>query len=180
MPPEKPKQPTAIARLAAFAYGKYAPALHKYVMRRLRRSEETADLTQTIFERFLQVEDVELIRNPQAYLYGIASHVVSEFRMRETHNVVTFDSEIADHLSDGVTHATPDDAAESMALRREIDEALAQLPDTHRAVLLMVKRDGLSYEETARALQLTVNTVGTYVMEARTKIKSLLESRDGR
>ena len=46
-----------------------------------------------------------------------------------------------------------------------------------RTVLLLVKRDGLSYEETARKTRLNVNTVKTYVFEARARVKVILKDR---
>jgi RNA polymerase sigma factor (sigma-70 family) len=170
----KPGISSSIAHLTAEAFRKYAPALHRYVLRRLRRPGDAPDLTQVIFERFLAVEDAALVRNPQAYLFGIASHVVSEFRMREEHGLVTFDSEMTDQVADGLEHSVPDDLADRLSLSREIEHALSTLSDTHRAVLLLVKREGLTYEEAAAAMQLTVNTIGTYVMEARAQMKQVL------
>jgi RNA polymerase sigma factor (sigma-70 family) len=173
----KSKAPGAIAQLSAAAFRKYAPALHRYVLRRLRQPQDAPDLTQAIFERFLQMQDTELVRNPQAYLFGIASHVVSEFRMREDKNLVTYDSQMVDQAAAGLAHAAPDTLAEQLNLQREMDRALARLSAAHRAVLLLVKRDGLSYEEAAAAMGLTVNTVATYVMEARAKMRGILDRR---
>ena len=47
----------------------------------------------------------------------------------------------------------------------------------HRTVLLLVKRDGLSYEEAARRTRLNVSTVKTYVFEARGRVKMALKDR---
>lgn len=161
--------------MAQTAFRRYAPALHRYVLRRMRRSTDVADLTQEIFERFLRVEREDAIRNPQAYLFGIASHVVSDARLREDRSLVTFDSQAVDQVSESLDHALPDTLAEGLDAARELKFALAQLPDTHRAVLLLTKRDGLSYEETARRMNLTVATVTLYVFEARAKVKMLLK-----
>ena len=86
-----------IARLATLAFRKYAPELHRYIERRMRRLGSAPDLTQDIFERFLQIEDADAVRNPQAYLYGIASHVVREAMFREDRSLVSFDSGKASH-----------------------------------------------------------------------------------
>jgi DNA-directed RNA polymerase specialized sigma24 family protein len=45
----------------------------------------------------------------------------------------------------------------------------------HRTVLLLVKREGRTYEEAARELGLEVSTVTKYVFEARAKMKDLLK-----
>jgi DNA-directed RNA polymerase specialized sigma24 family protein len=72
---------------------RYSRALHNYLLQRLRRGrDDTADLTQEIFERFLRKRDrPEVIRNPLAYLYGIASHVVAETIEQFPHRLLTYD-----------------------------------------------------------------------------------------
>jgi DNA-directed RNA polymerase specialized sigma24 family protein len=47
-------------------------------------------------------------------------------------------------------------------------------------VLLLVKRDGLSYEEAALKTRLNVSTVTNYVFEARARVKMLLKDREER
>lgn len=186
----KPKEPDKVSkrhlksahrvtRLAISAFRKYAPELHRYIERRVREPEAASDLTQDIFERFLQVDDGDAVRNPQAYLFGIASHVVREARYRLDRNLVTYDSEVADAADERLEHAWPDEAAERLSLRQELRDALAQLPPMQRAVLLLVKRDGFTYEEVARKTQLTVSTVTSYLFEARAKVKMLLKHRRG-
>jgi RNA polymerase sigma factor (sigma-70 family) len=165
------------ARLAALAFRKYAPELHRYIERRMRRSGVAQDLTQDIFERFLQIEDTAVVRNPQAYLFGIASHVVCEALFREDRSLVMYDSEAVEEAGGQLDNALPDDVAERLSLQQDLKRALAELPTMHRTVLLLVKRDGLSYEEAARRTRLNVNTVKTYVFEARARVKMILKDR---
>jgi RNA polymerase sigma factor (sigma-70 family) len=164
--------------LAALAFRKYAPALHRYIERRIRRPGTALDLTQDIFERFLQIKDTDAVRNPQAYLYGIASHVVREALFREDKSLVTYDSEAAEEASERLNQALPDEMAERLSLQQDLKRALAKLPVMHRVVLLLVKRDGLSYVEAARKTRLNVSTVTNYVFEARARIKMMLKDRE--
>src|ERR1700722_18920217 len=98
--------------LAALAFSKYAPALHRYIERRVRRPGTALDLTQDIFERFLQIADTDAVRNPQAYLYGIASHVVREALFREDKSLVTYDSDAAEEAGDRLDEALPEGKGE--------------------------------------------------------------------
>jgi len=166
-----------VARLAALAFRKYAPELHRYIERRMRRRGSAPDLTQDVFERFLQVEDADAVRNPQAYLYGIASHVVREALFREEQNLVNFDSDAVEEVGEQLEQALPDDMAERLALEQDLEHALAALPLMHRTVLLLVKRDGLSYEEAALKTHLSISVVTNYVFEARAKVKMILMDR---
>jgi RNA polymerase sigma factor (sigma-70 family) len=178
MSERNPKIARPGAGLAALAFRKYAPALHRYVERRIRRPGTALDLTQDIFERFLQIEDADAVRNPQAYLYGIASHVVREALFREDKSLVTYDSERAEEAGERLNQALPDDMAERLSLQQDLKRALAKLPVMHRVVLLLVKRDGLSYAEAARKTRLNVSTVTNYVFEARAKVKMMLKDRE--
>jgi RNA polymerase sigma-70 factor (ECF subfamily) len=177
MSERNPKLAHSAGQLAALAFRKYAPQLHRYIERRMRRPDLARDLTQDIFERFLQVEDTEAVRNPQAYLFGIASHVIREALFREDRSLVTCDSDAVEEASGQLHHALPDDMGERLALQQDLKRALAELPTMHRTVLLLVKRDGFSYEEAARRTRLNANTVRTYVFEARAKVKMILKDR---
>jgi RNA polymerase sigma-70 factor (ECF subfamily) len=175
MPEQKFKPSSELASAAAAAFRKYAPELHRYIAKRMRNTAHAPDLTQEIFERFLRLPSADVARNTQGYLYGIASHVVSEYRYREEHSHVAFDSEAAATASERVEHSAPDDLAERLSLQQDLRYALAQLPPGHRAVLLLVKREGLTYEEVAQRTGLELSTVTKYVFEARAKVKMLLK-----
>jgi RNA polymerase sigma-70 factor (ECF subfamily) len=64
--------------------------------------------------------------------------------------------------------------AEQIELRQRLDRAIKQLSAAHQLVLLLVKRDGLSYTEAASASGLSVHTIEKYVVEARARLRVLL------
>lgn len=164
-----------LAATALAAYRDYAPELHRFLARQMRHPQNAADLTQEIFERFLQLPDPEAVRNAQAFLYGIASNLVRELRHRERRSLVAFDSHALDQVSQRSEHAARDDVADRLGLEQDLQCALSKLPAAHRAVLLLVKRDGLSYEEVAQQTGLALTTVSNYVSEARARVKMLLK-----
>jgi RNA polymerase sigma-70 factor (ECF subfamily) len=63
-------------------------------------------------------------------------------------------------------------------LRRELSarlaEALGQLPDVHRTILVLREMDGLSYEELAERLGIPRGTVMSRLFHARRKMQALL------
>lgn len=69
------------------------------------------------------------------------------------------------------------------ALRREllgkIQEALAQLPEKHRTILVLREVEGLSYEELAGRLGLHKGTVMSRLFHARKKMQALLRGYAG-
>jgi len=50
---------------------------------------------------------------------------------------------------------------------------LGQLSAGHRAVLLCVKRDGMSYQEAAQATGFSVHTVEKYLFDALARLRTL-------
>ncbi len=158
------------------AFRRYSPELYRYVLRRLRRPADAADLTQEIFERFLRGEGSAKVLNPQAYLFGIAANVVADACMAEGRSRVMYDTESSEQLGDALLHALPD-LAERVELEQELQAALAQLPDMHRAALLLTKWEGLSIQEAAARMNLAEGSVAVYVCEARAKLKTLLKRR---
>ncbi len=157
--------------LAGTALEKYRKDLHRFLVRRLQHAEDAADLAQEVYLRLLRVENSEWVRKPQAYLYGVAAHVVFEYRMRTEKEPVTFDSEVMEQLAENPAGVQPDELGDRLGLERQLERLLGTLPPTHLAVLLLHKRDGLSYEEVARKLQLSVHTVQKYIFQAKARIR---------
>ncbi|HZA14391.1 MAG TPA: sigma-70 family RNA polymerase sigma factor [Myxococcaceae bacterium] len=64
------------------------------------------------------------------------------------------------------------------ALRRElaekIQEALEQIPEKHRAILLLREVEGMSYEDLARVLEIPKGTVMSRLFHARAKVQKIL------
>ena len=158
------------------AFHEHSAHLRRYLMVRVGNAHDADDLAQEVFTRLLRVRDIELVRKPLAYLLGIASHVVHEFIQRRQHDRSVFDSNaVLDHTEKFDNHADQG-LAEQMELRDELDRALTRLPPTHRLVVLLVKRDGLSYAEAARCAKLSVHTVEKYLVEARALLRVILMS----
>jgi RNA polymerase sigma factor (sigma-70 family) len=162
------------AGLTESAYRDHSAELHRFLLRRVSRAQDIDDIAQETFIRLLRVRDADLVRAPLAYLLGIASHVLSEFRQRQQNERVVFDSEMADALSEQAGNAMPMGVPDQLELQQRLEKALRKLPPTHQLVLLLVKRDGMSYTEAAQASGLSVHTIEKYVVEARGRLRVAL------
>jgi RNA polymerase sigma factor (sigma-70 family) len=162
-------------RLASNAFRNHAAELHRYLIRRVGHAQDADDLAQEVFARLLRIKDADLVRKPLAYLLGIATHVLREFRQRKQHEHVLYDSELAESACDQPFELHHRGHAEQLELQNQLDRALARLPATHRLVLLLVKRDGMSYPEAAIAAGLSVHTIEKYVVESRARMRVLLK-----
>jgi RNA polymerase sigma factor (sigma-70 family) len=166
-------KPHRIVHPARPGLTQYHKALHRFLMQRLNSAEDAADLAQEVYLRMLRVENRELVRSPRDYLYGIASHVVYQFRLRARREVVTFDSEALEHLSENPPEVSPDELMERVGLQRQLEWALAQLPATQRVVFLLRKRDRLSNKQIAERLHLSAHTVKKYLFQAQSRMRTL-------
>ena len=68
----------------------------------------------------------------------------------------------------------PDASLLEVELRRTIEEAILQLPETQRMALVLRRYEQLSYEEIADVLELSVPAVKSVLFRARTELRTRL------
>jgi RNA polymerase sigma-19 factor, ECF subfamily len=151
----------------------YKRQLHNYLLRRLRKPQNVDDLAQEVYLRLLRIDDADYMRTPLAYLYRVASNVLSdwnEIEQREAH--VTADSDEIDRWSESPEAAWPDNPTDRLELAEQIERTLAQLPALQATILVLFEQEGLSYQEIAKELQISVHTVEKYLTMARARIRT--------
>ena len=176
--PEAPARNTDAGAPLEDVFRTFSAELRQFVRRRLRQPENAADLTQEVFERFIRGGRHLTARNPHAYLFGIATHVIAEASRSDRRSVVTYDSEASDRAAEGLLATGPDEL-QAVAIEEELARALDQLSNAQRAAILLTKRDGLSCKEAARKMGTTEGSVRVYVCEARAKLKQMLKRGQG-
>jgi RNA polymerase sigma-19 factor, ECF subfamily len=161
------------AQLTASVFERYGKELHRYLLRHLRQPQDAGDLAQEVYLRLLRLEKSELVRQPNAYVFFVAAQVVSQFKLRAQAEPVLYDSDIAQERTENPPHFRTDELGEHLNAQRSLETLLSRLPATHRDVLLLRRRDGLSWTEIARELGLSVHTVKKYLHEARARLRML-------
>jgi len=73
-------------------------ALRAFLLRRTRAHPEAADLAQEVYVRMLRIPDMGAIRNPEAYLYTVASNLAKEHAQQERRDraAVDVDASVGD------------------------------------------------------------------------------------
>lgn len=165
---------TVAASLATHAFQDHWDSLRRFLARRLGRNQDVDDLAQEVFARLLRIHNAEMVRSPLAYLLGIATHVVREFKERSRDDFVIFDSDVADSLGEDLEDHVAGAIPRQCELQDHLERALLELPVTHRLVFLLVKRDGLSYSEAAKTTGLSVHTIEKYLVESRARLRVAL------
>lgn len=129
--------------------------LTRYLRRRLPGRIDPQDLAQEVYVRLLRMEQLEQIKEPQAYLYRVASNVAAEWRMRAVHAKPHSDAE----LESLVAESTPESSLDDAQFSAQLDAALAKMTPMVRAVIYLKLREDLSHEQIAEHLGVTQRMV---------------------
>lgn len=151
-----------VAEIAA----QYGRRLRRFLSVRLRNVQDVPELAQEVFLRLLRVERHEAIRNPEAYLFTVASHVIHQHALRRAASPAFVDiAEAASELtvSDGDDPVTKTDNAQRI---EHLEAFLAKLPPRVAAALVLHRVSGFTVQEVADQLGVRRETAKRYLARA--------------
>jgi hypothetical protein len=73
--------------------------------------------------------------------------------------------------------ASATDPAGGLSLR-DLDRALAQIPEERREVILLIGLEGISYEEASTILDVAIGTIRSRLSRGRESLRTLMDLRD--
>jgi RNA polymerase sigma-19 factor, ECF subfamily len=158
---------------AVSAFRRYARELRRYLDRRLAQSQDVEDLAQEVYLRLLRIDSDKQVDNPLAFVYGVAHHVLADHMSaeRRARELLPSAGEVTEVALDQKSEAPADQLEETLDVQQKVALALRKLPAMHAAVLLLRDRDGMSKEEIAAKLNLSVHTVKKYIAEAHAMVR---------
>jgi len=148
--------------------------LRCFLLVRVRNIADVPDITQEVYLRMLRVPNVESVRSPEAYLFTVAQHVLQQHTLKaaalptaELEKIVT-------------PTAHPDPALELVATQSLdcLQQTLDKLSPKVRAVFMLSRRDGLSFDEIAMHLGVSKPMVKKYLMKALMQFRQRLEQEE--
>jgi RNA polymerase sigma factor (sigma-70 family) len=162
---------------AGSAMQRYARQIHSYLSRRLRQRQDIDDIAQEVYLRLLRT-DTTSVKKPLSFVLGVAAHVVADHWSSELQNAQRFPSagDAYEAYGDLASDLLRDRVEDLLSLRQEVERILSQMPPIQVAVLLLIKRDGYSYEEAAAKLGLSVHIVHSNLTTARAAFRRLYNS----
>src|SRR4029077_20368543 len=116
-------------------FAQHGAALLAFFYQRIPRRADAAELAQEVYLRMLRVSDIEAIRNPEAYLYTVASNLAKEHRVLEQRGANTIDVEDAAELLADLTPVSGEIDTERRSKR--LREVLRQLPPKCQAAVAL-------------------------------------------
>jgi RNA polymerase sigma-70 factor (ECF subfamily) len=142
------------------------PALRRFALWLARDASTADDLVQTCMEKALSRWASRRDGDLKAWLFSILYRQFIDDKRRAKRWGRLFDAFRRDD------EAQEPSAEETYAARNALG-SFDQLSDDQRAVLLMVTVEGLSYEETAAALEIPLGTVMSRLSRARKAYREL-------
>ena len=163
------------ANAAEMAWERYAPLVHRIVSRAIGPDAEVEDVTQEIFYRLFS--RIGTLRKPEAlrsFVISFAIRIVKwELRRRRARRWLTL-SETGD---------VPDEQlmvmdAESRYSLRRLYSLLDRLSTRERLVLVLRHVEGMTLEEIAEAMELSLATVKRGLRKATSRVSQMIDSDD--
>jgi RNA polymerase sigma-70 factor (ECF subfamily) len=149
----------------------YHTPLVRFLTRRLGDRDSAEEIAQETFVRALRQET---ITSERSWLFAVASNLVRDEARRAARAQKRLDLMQVHAEAEAASEPEPTsmERAEEQALARQAIEMLA---DRDRDALLM-REEGLGYDEIAEALGLSVASVGTTLSRARRRLMEAYET----
>ncbi|QWW67829.1 RNA polymerase sigma factor [Rhizobium sp. WYJ-E13] len=147
------------------------PALRRYARGLLKDATAADDLVQDCLERVIAHWHHRRNDDPRTWVFAIL-HNLAVNRLKQM-------SRRGEHLpfeklDESAFARQP--TQEDNLMRRDIIQALEQLPEEQRSVLLLVSVEDLSYSQTAAVLAIPIGTVMSRLSRARERLRQILEN----
>lgn len=150
----------------------YHAPLYRYLVRLSGDAELAADAAQEAFLRLAERPPTSY-RNLQAWLYTVGGNYIRD-AFKVSRRRLELLAESPERIPIGDQPAAPDLYAERLERRRLVHEGLERLNLKERSTLLM-RAEGFSYRDIARAIGVAPNSVGVIAARALKKLSTVLE-----
>lgn len=147
----------------------YFDRLYKFAFSILHSSEFAEEAVNDVFLNIWQkrssLKNIESLKN---YLFISTKNTSFNYlsKFRKERNTTLDDVLVRFEIDD----LTPETAFFTAEIRKEIEQAINQLPPKTKLVFQMAKVEGLKYKEIAQILDISVNTIDNHIATAIKKL----------
>lgn len=154
---------------------KYQDRLFNAIVHTVGNAEDARDVVQEAFVRaFLKLDSFQRQSSFSTWLYRIAFNTAMSQRRRRRPMASTDQARENYHVEPIDDQGDPAHIADSAERCRQVREAIAQLAEDHRAVVVLRDMEDYDYETIAEILDLPVGTVRSRLHRARLQLKNTL------
>jgi RNA polymerase sigma factor (sigma-70 family) len=158
------------------AVQEYRSNIYNYAYYYLRSREEAEDVTQEVLIKLWNnwnSIDQSLL---QPWLIRVTRNAsIDALRKRKSYRArVVKDADDYTMLSATTPEPQPDKMTEGKDIRGRIEDALAQVKEPYRTVVILREIQDMKYEEISQALEIPLNTVKVYLHRGRHMMRNIL------
>jgi RNA polymerase sigma-70 factor (ECF subfamily) len=148
------------------AVDNYADNIYRFVIKHLKNVDVAKDVVQETFAKVWVKHKNISAEKVKSYLFTTAYNTLIDVLRKEkyTDEIETIDK----HFSQG--------EIKNLDLQETLNNALDQLPDIQRTVILLRDYEGYDYAEIGKITDLKESQVKVYIFRARKKLKQILVS----
>lgn len=155
-------------------FDRHAPAIHRYIARRLGRDAADDVTAETFLTAFRIRSRYDASRtSARPWLHGIAAKLIGRHRREEVKALKVLARSGTDPVAQTWTE-NADDRVAAQAASPALAKALTRLSQGDRHVLLLFAWADFTYQEVAEALDIPVGTVRSRLNRARRKLRGVL------
>ena len=142
----------------------YSDNVYRFILKNLKNEERSQDVVQDSYEKLWINRKAVIYEKAKSYLFTTAYRTMidvirKEKRMSPTSERQVFESIHEDNYSD---------------IQEVLHDALKQLSETKRSVIMLRDYEGYSYKEIAEITELTEPQVKVYIYRARVFLKNYI------
>jgi len=154
-------------------YVKLRPSLISYVYHLIGSTRDAEDVVQVAFlQLFDQLNQNAEIRNVRGWLYRVVHNIAIEQVRRSDRREVLFKQWFRDYER----NVEPQSAEQELIRREQIEHSLELLNEKERRCL-MLRAEGLSYQEIAEVIDSTPKSVSVHLARGLKKFRSKHEDK---
>lgn len=147
--------------------------LLRYLASRLPNGEDAKDLAQETYLRLLRRNRDELVRHPEAYLFRIAANLMYEHWLKHKPESEQRSPAIDPETLESGERFTEESVAQQQSVDA-LERVLRVMPATRRKVIVMHRRDGMTYKEISAELGLSVGMVKKHLAKGLARCREQL------
>ena len=158
-------------RFLATMVDEHGTALEKYLSRKLDSPDDAAEVAQEAYLRLHRLEAPQELDNARAFLFQVATNLAVDqlrrrslhFRFLKTEKAYSVEGEPQDL---NAATASPDQIIGARQKLRAIYRAVDDMPVKVKQAFLLHRRSGMSYNDIAEEMQVSVSSVEKYILQA--------------
>jgi RNA polymerase sigma factor (sigma-70 family) len=151
--------------------------LRRFIARFLSQPEDIEDILQETYLRTYQAEQNKIIEQPKAFLFRTAKNIALTELTKKSRQITDYIEDLGSPsvIEDEVSLESEVETRQRLAL---YCEAVAALPEKCRRVYLLRKVHGLSHQQIAERMGLTISSTEKYLLRGVLACRTYVRERE--